>query len=108
MCVPAENSCEFKHNSESVKEQIDQIKKEASKIGTESKTLKLQIEDLNKTVHKQKAELERIKSDEVKSKLSYTNKENLLKSRLNEIEKELREGQVKSTVFVAELKTRKT
>ena len=36
--------------------------------------------------------------------MSYTHKENLLKSRSNEIEKELREGRVKSKVLVAEHK----
>ena len=63
------NSCEFYHNSEPVKEQRDQIKKDASLIKTKSETPKLQIKVLKITVHKQEVELERIQPDEVKSKL---------------------------------------
>ena len=54
------NSCEFKHNAESVKVQIDQIKKEANKTKNKSESLKLQIEELKKTVHKQKQSLTRL------------------------------------------------
>ena len=62
------NGCEFRHEPDQVKDQLEKLQEEASKVKRESETLKQQIKELQQTIQNQKKRLLEMISEESKVK----------------------------------------